>query len=331
MSAPNLESLCWPSIQLPQALTEVVRRAGLCQEALELPPPGKAEGGAWIEWAARRAGCEAEPLEMPLRDLAQELAIAKPALLRISDAQYLAVLDANARRLVVLTPGLERRNIALARVCIAIREPFEQSVREPLEQMLAETGMDPAARKRPLALLLDEQIGHKRWRQCWLLRLPPGGKTVPLLRDAGTLQNGAALIAAHTIQYLLWMASWAVIGRLSFEGHMDRGWLLAWALLLMTLLPFQIVTTWLQGLFTIGLGGILKRRLLCGALKLAPEEMRHAGIGTFLGQAPSRRKACRGWRSAEAFPACSLLSNLLSPWRCLGRSRSRWPRRSRRR
>ena len=41
----------------------------------------------------------------------------------------------------------------------------------------------------------------------------------------------------------------------------------------------------MQGLFAIGLGGFLKRRLLCGAMKLAPEEMRHSGIGNFLGQA----------------------------------------------
>ncbi|MBV8865703.1 MAG: ATP-binding cassette domain-containing protein, partial [Acidobacteriaceae bacterium] len=65
----------------------------------------------------------------------------------------------------------------------------------------------------------------------------------------------------------------------------DAGWLLGWALLLLTLVPFQAITTWLQGLFAIGLGGVVKRRLLCGAMKLFPEEMRKGGIGSFLGQA----------------------------------------------
>jgi ATP-binding cassette subfamily B protein len=93
------------------------------------------------------------------------------------------------------------------------------------------------------------------------------------------------LLVSHTAQYLLWLASWAILGRLSFDGHLDRGWLLAWALLLMTLIPFRLLTTWLQGLFAIGVGGFLKRRLLAGAMRLAPEEMRHCGIGSFLGQA----------------------------------------------
>ncbi|MDQ2844094.1 MAG: ABC transporter ATP-binding protein/permease [Acidobacteriota bacterium] len=66
---------------------------------------------------------------------------------------------------------------------------------------------------------------------------------------------------------------------------MDRAWVTAWALLLLTLVPCQVLTTWLQGLFAIGLGGFIKRRLLCGALKLKPEEMRRGGIGSFLGQA----------------------------------------------
>jgi ATP-binding cassette, subfamily B, bacterial len=66
---------------------------------------------------------------------------------------------------------------------------------------------------------------------------------------------------------------------------MDRGWLLAWALLLVTLIPFRVLTTWLQGVLAIGLGGLLKRRILAGAMRLGPEEMRSQGIGSFVGQA----------------------------------------------
>jgi ATP-binding cassette, subfamily B, bacterial len=96
--------------------------------------------------------------------------------------------------------------------------------------------------------------------------------------------NGIGLLIAHTAQYLLWLASWVVIGRLSFQGRMDRGWLFAWALLLATLIPFRVLTTWLQGMLAVGIGGLLKRRLLSGALRLAPEEMRRQGIGSFVGQ-----------------------------------------------
>jgi ATP-binding cassette subfamily B protein len=93
------------------------------------------------------------------------------------------------------------------------------------------------------------------------------------------------MLAAHLTQYLLWLASWAVLGSLSFSGHLDRGWLLAWALLLATLVPFRLLATWLQGVLAIRLGGFLKARLLEGALRLEPEEVRAKGIGSFLTQA----------------------------------------------
>ena len=40
----------------------------------------------------------------------------------------------------------------------------------------------------------------------------------------------------------------------------------------------------MQGRFAIGVGGLLKPRLLAGALRLAPEEMRHQGAGQLLGR-----------------------------------------------
>ena len=40
----------------------------------------------------------------------------------------------------------------------------------------------------------------------------------------------------------------------------------------------------MQGRLAFGVGGLLKTRLLAGALRLAPEEMRHQGAGQFLGR-----------------------------------------------
>jgi ATP-binding cassette subfamily B protein len=53
----------------------------------------------------------------------------------------------------------------------------------------------------------------------------------------------------------------------------------------MTLVPFRLLETWLQARISIGVGGLLKQRLLAGALKLNQDEMRAQGIGHFLGQA----------------------------------------------
>ncbi len=47
-------------------------------------------------------------------------------------------------------------------------------------------------------------------------------------------------------------------------------------------MPARLLVTWWQGRFTIGAGRLLKQRLLYGALRLEPEEIRHQGAGQIL-------------------------------------------------
>src|SRR5690606_36215427 len=54
--------------------------------------------------------------------------------------------------------------------------------------------------------------------------------------------------------------------------------------LLLTAAPMRVLGVWLQGRFAIGAGALLKRRLLAGALRLAPEEVRTEGAGRLLGR-----------------------------------------------
>ena len=88
----------------------------------------------------------------------------------------------------------------------------------------------------------------------------------------------------HTLQYLLWLLAWWVIGQGALQGRFDTGSLLAWALLLLTLIPCRLLATWWQGRLAIGAAGLLKQWLLEGALRLDLEETRHQGTGQFLGR-----------------------------------------------
>jgi ATP-binding cassette subfamily B protein len=65
---------------------------------------------------------------------------------------------------------------------------------------------------------------------------------------------------------------------------LDQGWLIAWAMLLLTAAPFRLLAVWAQGRFAVGAGGLLKQRLLYGAMKLQPEEIRREGVGQMLGR-----------------------------------------------
>src|SRR5262249_1060083 len=122
-----------------------------------------------------------------------------------------------------------------------------------------------------------------RLGDCWLLRLPADTSVWHQLRHVGLWQRLLALLGAHAVQYSLWLLSWWLLGRGALTGRLDWGWLLACILLLLTLLPLRMLVTWLQGTLAIRAGGLLKGRLLAGVLRLAPEEVRHQGVGQLLG------------------------------------------------
>lgn len=282
----DVAAFAWPAARVAEAMDALARRSGLCSrsaEALRAAPP-RIDPGPWIESAAKHLGCDADPIEANYRDLEVELSAAYPAILRLSDTLFLAIVNARGHRLRVITPNLRTVWIPIADICQILREPIERTARADYHRLLEEAALPAARRASTISLLMNEQLSNRPFRDCWILRPSPGAKTLGSLRRVGALRNASALFAAHTAQYLLWIASWIILGRLSLAGRMDRGWLLAWVLLLITLVPLRLLTTWKQGLLAIGVGAFLKRRLLYGALRLAPEEMRHSGIGSFLAQ-----------------------------------------------
>jgi ATP-binding cassette subfamily B protein len=104
------------------------------------------------------------------------------------------------------------------------------------------------------------------------------------LRQAHLPRRLLGLLWAYAMQYLCWLLAWWLVGQGALQGRLDPAWLVAWGLLLLTLIPLRLWSTWMQGRCAIGIGGLLKPRLLAGALRLAPEEMRHQGAGQLLGR-----------------------------------------------
>jgi ATP-binding cassette, subfamily B, bacterial len=65
-------------------------------------------------------------------------------------------------------------------------------------------------------------------------------------------------------------------------GRLDAGWLAAWALALGSTVPLHAASTWLQGALALGFGGLLKQRLLAGAMATDPDLIRGKGAGEIL-------------------------------------------------
>jgi ATP-binding cassette subfamily B protein len=77
--------------------------------------------------------------------------------------------------------------------------------------------------------------------------------------------------------------SWWVLGRGLLDGTIDTGWLWAWGLLLVSLIPFRLVASRMQGMVAVSAGAWLRRRLLRGAMRIDRQDVRRHGPGQFFG------------------------------------------------
>jgi ABC-type multidrug transport system fused ATPase/permease subunit len=306
-----LHTLAWPLARLGEALEMVARHHGLPLRQRETPTPpeglggeGGAELGPWLETAAAWLGLEAEPVEASYVDVASLVRRAGPALLHLPGADtpcFLALLGGKRHTAILLGPDLAVHRHPLEAVCAALCQDLVTPLQADVERLLDEVGVAGRRRGRVRAALLRQRLGTARLVDCWLLRLPTGTPFRYQLRHAGVLPRLVAFVGVYGVQYGLWLLSWWLLGQGALQGRLDRGWLLAWALLLLTLVPLRMLATRWQGALAIGAGGLLKRRLLAGVLRLAPEEMRHQGAGQLLG----------GVIEAEAVEALALNGGML--------------------
>jgi len=172
--------------------------------------------------------------------------------------------------------------VAVETVRTALCQAIEAPLLAEVDQVLEIVGV--SRRRRARRTMLRERLSAERLGGCWILRLPAGAPFWQQLRQAHVLRHLLGLLGAYATQYLCWLLAWLLVGQGALQGRLDPAWLVAWGLLLLTLIPLRLWSTWMQGRCAIGVGSLLKPRLLAGALRLAPEEMRHQGAGQLLGR-----------------------------------------------
>lgn len=280
--------------RLGEALTTLARYSQLlCHQGetpklsggLEHAEPDRI--GAWLAATALRLGLETEAVTVPYTDVERLLRGGSPALLWLpgNDSPGVLLLVASRRqRVAFLGPDLVQRWVAIATVRAALCQEAEAPYREEIDRLLATATVPRRRQARARRAILGERLCDQPLHGGWLLRLPAGSSFWQQLRQAGLHRRLGGLLATSTTQYLLWLLSWWLLGQGALQGRLDHPWLLASGLLLLTLIPLRLLSTWLQGSLAFGLGGLLKSRLLAGALRLQPEEVRHQGAGQFLGQ-----------------------------------------------
>lgn len=301
-----IAEVTWPASRLGEAIEALGRHAGFEPRGVEVPPPPFAKlTGAydeiealeqWIDGACAWLGLEAESVYASYSGVTELIRDAAPALLSIpavgdGEQRFLLLLGrappsffSREARVHVLGPDLRVHTIAVEPVRAAVCARMESFAREANERLLDAAGVSPRRRPRALRVLFEQRLGGYRVAGCWLLRMDPGSDVARQFRRAGVGGRLARMMAAQLALYAFTSVAWVVLGRGALQGTLDRGWLLGWALALVTALPLQLLASWHGARLALDAGAVFKQRLLAGAIRLDPESVRHEGAGAMLGR-----------------------------------------------
>jgi ATP-binding cassette subfamily B protein len=293
----TLDSIAWPISRLGELLENLARRSRLLSHPVELPQPSfdahsvsNETVGRWIDVAAGNIGLEAEPVDTLYGDVEKLIQVGAPAILQLpgqpdeNQPWLIALIKGGKNRVLILTPNLKKRRMRIEVIRSVICSPYEAPIREDLDQLLLDAQVPIERINHARKAILREQLAAVRIEGGWLLRQPPGASIWRQFRSAGAVLPLLTVFGMYFIQQILAIASWVVIARGLFMGHYDMGWLMAWIILLFATIPVSVIVGDAQTELSTRMGVIFKQRLLHGTLNLEPEEIRHQGMGQFLGR-----------------------------------------------
>ena len=290
----RLPELAWPFARLGEAIEAAARHQVPGARSVELPRPPRdlrpfdlEALGRWVQAAADCLGVEAEPVEAPYPEVRRLVSGAGPALFCLpvpGNVVFLVVLRRRGKYVSVLGPDSTPHRVEIATVCRALCRHLEEPIAAQVDQVLRDAGVRRRRQQRARTAIMGEQLSAARITGCWLFRLPPGASFAQQLRQGGMPRQLGILVGSHAAQHVLGIMAWWAIGWGALQGRLEAGWLIAWALLLASQIPLRMAMIWAQGRLAYGVGGLLKQRLLFGALRLDPQQTRRQGAGHLLGR-----------------------------------------------
>ncbi len=232
---------------------------------------------------ANARGFDLEEVECTYAELPEMLATLGPSLVRLDGtARVVAIVRSSAGETLLLGPTLARVRISTRALLERMRGPLESVGDARVEHWLASAKTERRRAARARRELLLHLLGERRIGGVWLLRTDPGGDLLRELRRRGVVGRAVAFVAAAMGQVALGGAAWAVLGHASLEGRLGPGWLHAWVVFVAASLALQLAGGRLGQRLTQDVATLLKERLLRGALRMSPDEIRRRGSGHLL-------------------------------------------------
>ena len=255
-----LTGLLWPADRLGEALHALARESGLepkAEPSSGPADPGDPEAlGAWIEAAAAGAGLEAEPVETSYAEIEALLGRAAPAFLRLpgeESSQFLALALSGRRRATLLGPDDRLHRVPAATIraalCREARRPDRSGGGRPAGARRGAAPPPRSGRGGPVARALRQDPG-RRLLASWACR-PGAASDASSAAPAWAGWRAAWWAPTRCSTYCFCRPGGCSARGCSKAGSIP-GWLLAWALLLLTVAPFRALELWSAGLLRPG-------------------------------------------------------------------------------
>jgi len=260
-STQNLTSYGWQASQLHQALSILAKKASLLSSWPETlsgyyGPADNSVIDQWMVATTEQIGLKTEMVEIAYGELERRIQQIGPALIHLPSETtplFLAVLKGGKKGIKVITPNYKVRYLDLIELRDVLVSDLEAPIAQTIATLLTEVNVPEKRQAATKKAILREQLGSVPIGGCWLLRLSPGDDFLKQIRSARLPRQLLIILGASLIGQLLMLLGWWLLGRGALEGHFEWAWLSAWALLLFTAIPVQLLSVWMENRLSLGL------------------------------------------------------------------------------
>nr|WP_241741327.1 ATP-binding cassette domain-containing protein [Gemmobacter straminiformis] len=256
----------WPRAALGRALALLAGRSDAAVST-DTPADDEADLSSWTAWACDRLDIRLDRRPVLRADLAAALEAAAPALVWHPSGDGFLLLVGRGR---VLAPDGARHRIGVDRLAKAMVPPPHPSLLRQGRRVAALVGGGAALAE---ALCAADAAGAQV-SGLWRLRPAPHA-TRRAIRHEGLLRYALASLALAFAAQGAEVFLWGLLGAAALSGQAPAG---AWLVLLLALAPvLQLSQSLTTDALSRRIAGLVRRRLLAGALCLPDMELRAEG------------------------------------------------------
>lgn len=281
--ALDLSTLAWDPADLGDALHALAAITKLAAPAAAPTRPSGVPDGPWLDALSEPLGVEVEPVDAGFGDVDGLLARGGPALVRCADGVF-AIVGAGGSRLRLLTPDRRVRRIPRSALTARLRRRVLTLGAPGFVALLDGVGLRGRRRARAERAIVRRAFHDAPVGEAWLVRAAPDAPLIRQVRDARLGRHALAFGLAHLAHLTIGLVGWVLIGDGALDGRLGMAAVAAWVLMLLTMVPLSLRAQWARARLSTGVGVLLKKRLLLGALRVDPDAMRGKGVGGLMAQ-----------------------------------------------